>query len=75
VKLLYLRKVSEHRDFWEECEFTNLRKGDIFYTLNGETEGPFLSAISDVELRPSPNDNSKLIWHIKTETLCDENFI
>ncbi len=75
MKLSYIRKVSEHRDHWVECKFSSLRKGDIFYALTGEQEGPFLSAISDVELRPSPTDCSKLIWHIKTETLSDDNFL
>ncbi len=75
MKLQYLRKVSENRDFWERCQFSSLRKGDIFYTLDGETEGPFLAAISDVQLRPSPTEYSKLIWHIKIETLSDDNFL
>ncbi|MFV1984455.1 MAG: hypothetical protein ACC657_13015 [Thiohalomonadales bacterium] len=75
MNLTYKRKVSEHCDYWEECKFTSLKKGDIFYAMEGNQEGPFLSALSDVELRPSSTDHSKIIWHIETETLSDENFI
>ncbi|MFV1985134.1 MAG: hypothetical protein ACC657_16415 [Thiohalomonadales bacterium] len=74
MKLTYKRKVYEDRDYWEECKFTSLRKGDIFYMIKGEQEGPFLTATSNVELRPS-EDDSKVIWHLDTEPMSDDNFL
>ncbi|MFV1984302.1 MAG: hypothetical protein ACC657_12230 [Thiohalomonadales bacterium] len=75
MKFTYKRKVHQDRDDWEDCKFTSLRKGDIFYMMEGDQEGPFLTAKTDVELRPSSSDNSKIIWHIETETMSDDNFL
>lgn len=74
MKFTYKRKVSEDCDYWEQCEITSLKKGDIFYMMEGEMEGPFLTAKSNPRLKPSSYDNSKLIWFIETEAMSDENF-
>jgi hypothetical protein len=74
MKLIYKRKVFEDRDYWEECEFISIKKGDIFYMIEGEQEGPFLTATSNAELRPSA-DASKVIWHLDTEPMSDDNFL
>ncbi|MFV2060028.1 MAG: hypothetical protein ACC653_05040 [Gammaproteobacteria bacterium] len=75
MNLRYKRKIHEGRDLWEECKLSSLRKGDIFYFLEGEQEGPFLTAKTDAELRPSIKDDSKIIWHIETEPMSDDNFL
>jgi len=74
MKFTYKRKISEKRDLWEECEITSLKKGDILYMMEGEQEGPFLTAKTDPMLKPSVHDDSKLIWYIETEPMSDENF-
>lgn len=74
MKLTYIRKVSEQYDNWTKCDIANLKKGDIFYVMEGDLEGPFLTAQSDATLKPSKNDDSKLIWHIDTLVMSDENF-
>ena len=71
----YKRKVDDERDDWEDCKFTNLRKGDVFYIMEGNQEGPFLTALSNVELRPSSKDETKIIWHLETEPMSDDNFL
>jgi len=74
MKFTYKKKVSDDRDYWEECKINNLKKGDIFYMMEGSVEGPFLTAKSNPELKPSIHDDSKLIWYIETEPMSDENF-
>jgi len=74
MKFSYRRKVNEHQDRWEECLINHLKQGDIFYMMEGDMEGPFLTAKSNPVLMPSKLDESKIIWHIETEPMSDENF-
>jgi len=74
MKFTYRRKVNENQDSWEECEIYCLKQGDIFYMMEGDMEGPFLTAKSNPILKPSTFDDSKIIWHIETEPMSDENF-
>jgi len=74
MKFKYKRKVCEERDYWEECDIASLKKGDVFYMMVGNKEGPFLTAKSNATLQPSKIDDSKLIWFVETETMSDENF-
>lgn len=74
MKFTYKRKVSEHQDYWEDCKIDCLKKGDIFYMMEGDIEGPFLTAKSNPTLKPSTQDDSKLVWYIETEPMSDENF-
>lgn len=75
MNLTYKRKIDEQRDAWEDCKLASLRKGDIFYFMEGDQEGPFLTAKLDAQLRPSATNDSKIIWHIETETMSDDNFL
>ncbi len=74
MKFTYKRKVAEHRDYWEDCNITNLKMGDVFYIMEDDMEGPFLTVKSNPTLKPSANDSSKLIWYLETMPLSDENF-
>lgn len=73
MKYTYKRKVSDNYDAWEDCKINNLKKGDIFYMMKGSLESPYLTAISNAALRPS-SDNSKIVWHVRTEIMRDSDF-
>jgi len=75
MKYVYKRKVSQNCDYWEDCKIDQLREDDIFYRLKGDIEGPFLTAKSNATLRPASNGQSKLVWHVTTERMNDENFL
>jgi hypothetical protein len=43
-------------------EICGLRKGDVFYVVDGAGEGPLLEAVADAEQRPSRQGVEALIW-------------
>lgn len=54
---------------WEEtrCKMKDIRKGDIFYTVDGACEGPLLEAEEDARQRAHPNKPGVSVWGCKAK--------
>lgn len=48
-------------------EVRDLRKGDVFYMVDGAGEGPLLEAVADAEQRPSRRDPNTPIWGCRAQ--------
>jgi hypothetical protein len=48
-------------------EMKDLRKGHVFYTVDGESAGPLLLAEEDAGLRSHPKNPSKVVWGCKAK--------
>jgi hypothetical protein len=49
------------------CKMADIRKGDIFYTVDGSCEGPLLEAKEDAQLKPLPNKPGVFGWGCKVK--------
>jgi hypothetical protein len=48
----------------EACELKDIKKGDLFYTIDNGHAGPYAVAAADAIQKPSSRDKSKLLWHV-----------
>lgn len=51
----------------ETCDIQDIKKGNIFYTVDDGMEGPLLEAEDDASLRQHPTKPNKKVWGVKTK--------
>lgn len=58
----------DEKNIKTRCKMADIKKGDIFYTVDGTCEGPLLEAEEDTCRKPHPKKPGIFLWGCKVKT-------
>lgn len=63
-----VQRIKDHDLMtWEECDMKDIRKGDVFYTIDNGLKGPVLIADDSAKQVPHPKHKRTMVWSVKTK--------